>query len=432
MPPSKLLAVSWIPHWALLAGQLAHGASWALLAALGARGLLGFSFPGLAWVHLVALGYLTLISLAVLIHVLAGQADLTWRFKAVARWSLLPFALGAWGLAAAFWLGRMDAVAAASALACAGLAGYGVPAAISFATSRPDPDTSPAVVRAFALVLAMLALTAALGLAMAIALARGGHPWLLSAGPAVHAHLGVVGWLSLLVIGVSRRTVKPITGGLSPALWRHVASASLVLLGLVSLAVGLSAGLAPAVGLGAALAVAGAALYLLDMAHVIARATVPHRPPQAFLLASSAYFLMAALLGAGVGLGQEGWQAAYLFVGLMGWLGQMVVGHLYHIGVRVLATVARGEDDETRPWELLTLPLSWASWGLFQGAVFSGALGLLLQQGTLVAAAGLSGLAGWAAMALNIRGAWRRANRVSEAPAGAPGSTPAAPPPAAR
>ena len=93
-PTRKLLGVAWIPHWALLGGQAAHGVSWGLLFALGAAGTLGLSFPALAWVHVVALGYLTLISLAVLIHVLHGMLDLDWVAAPVARWSLLPFTLG--------------------------------------------------------------------------------------------------------------------------------------------------------------------------------------------------------------------------------------------------------------------------------------------------------------------------------------------------
>ncbi|MFP5503043.1 MAG: hypothetical protein ACLGIN_11180 [Candidatus Sericytochromatia bacterium] len=406
----KLLAVAWIPHWALLAGQVAHGASWVLLAVLGAEGLLGFSFPGLAWVHVVALGYLTLISLAVLVHVLHGMADIVWKGGAIARWSLLPFTLGAWGLAAAFWLGRMDGVAAASGLIGLGLIGYGVPAAISFATSTPEADTSPAVIRAFVLVLLMLAATAVLGYGMARALAVGGHPWWLSAGPAVHAHLGAVGWLSLLVIGVSRHTSKPITGLRSPAVWRHIASSGLVLFGLLALTAGLSGGWQPLVLAGAGLSVAGAWLYAFDMLSLIRRSTVPHKPPQAFVGASSAYFAVAAVLGAGVALGKTDWQAAYAFVGLMGWLGQMVVGHLYHIGVRVLTSVARGEDDETRPWEVLSLPLSWATFGLFQSAMVLGAAGLLAAIGPLVVAAGVLGLVGWGVMGANMLTAWRRAN----------------------
>jgi hypothetical protein len=63
--------------------------------------------------------------------------------------------------------------------------------------------------------------------------------------------------------------------------------------------------------------------------------------------------------------------AAAALLLLVGWLGQMVNGHLYHIGIRLISTVARGDDDETRLGQLLAAPLSWASFALFQVAVAS-------------------------------------------------------------
>ena len=57
---------AWIPPWSLLAAQLSHGISWALLL---------LAPPGLAWVHLVALGFLSLPALGILVHVLKGFLD---------------------------------------------------------------------------------------------------------------------------------------------------------------------------------------------------------------------------------------------------------------------------------------------------------------------------------------------------------------------
>jgi hypothetical protein len=395
-----------------LGGQAAHGASWGLLFALGAAGTLGLSFPSLAWVHVVALGYLTLIALAVLIHVLHGMLDLDWVAAPVARWSLLPFAAGSAGMAWAFWAGQMGVLAAASSVVGAALAVYLSLAAATLARFRPSEDASSAVMRAFSLVLTMLAVTAVLGVGMAWALAGQGHAWWLSVAPLMHAHTGLVGWLSLLVVGVSMHTVKPITGGRSDAVWRHIAASSLVLAGLAALLVGFGTGEAGWLWAGAIAGLAGTALYLVDMAGILARAKVKHRPPQAFLAASSVYFVAAAALGAGVLAGRAEWQTAYVFVALIGWLGQMVNGHLYHIGIRVLATVARGEDDETRPVALLHPTLSWASWAAFQAAVVLGATGLMIQAGPLVSFAAALGLAGWVLMGANIAHAWRQANRA--------------------
>jgi hypothetical protein len=412
VPSPKLLTTAWIPHWALLAGQGAHGASWALLFALGATGTLGLSFPGLAWVHLVALGFLTLISMAVLIHVLHGMLDLDWVAAPVARWSLLPFTLGTWGMVASFWFGRLDLLAIASTVVAGALAVYLTLAAFTLSRFKVAEDNPIAPMRAFALVLTMLAVTAVLGIGMAWALAGHGGPWWVTVAPLLHAHTGVIGWLSLLVIGVSMHTVKPITGGKSDARWKHVVSSSLVFLGMLALLTGFSSGVAAWLWAGAIAAFAGACLYAFDIAGILRRARVTHRPPQAFVAASSAYFVLAAAIGAGVLAGKAEWQSAYAFVALIGWLGQMVNGHLHHIGVRVLSTVARGEDDETRPVELLSLPLSWTAWACSQAAVLLGAAGLMLQTGPLVCVAAVSGLIGWLVMGANMAHAWRRAHEL--------------------
>lgn len=410
--PHKLLGTTWIPHWALLTGQAAHGLSWGLLLVLALQGTLGLSFPGLAWLHLVALGFLTLISLAVLTHVIHGMLDLDWVGLRVARWSLLPYVLGTAGLVLGFWTGSPPLLAGAATLVAASLALYLSLAFATLARFRPNPEVASALARAFTLVLVCLGFTAALGLGMAWAIAGHGGPWWLSVAPLMHAHLGVIGWLSLLVIGVSSHTVKPITGGKTDAIWKHIAGSTLLLVGLATLLAGFATGASVVLWAGAIGCGAGTVFYLIDMVGILKRARVPHRPPQAFLAASSLYFVLAAVLGAGVLAGHTAWQSAYAFIALMGWLTQMVNGHLYHIGVRVLATLARGEDDDTRPIDLLALPLSWTSWAAFQAAVLLGTAGLMVQQGEVVAVAAACGLLGWILMVANIAHAWRRAHQL--------------------
>lgn len=413
--PPSLLGTAWIPHWALLAGQAAHGVSWALLLVLGLQGLTALSFPGLAWVHLVALGYLTLIALAVLIHVLHGMLDLDWVAPRVARWSLLPFALGVYGMVAAFWLGRLDMVAWSATLLTVALTVYLTLAGATIARFRPSEDTATVIATAFAMVLGWLVVTAALGIGMAWALVGHGGAWWLSVAPQLHAHAGALGWLTLLVVGVSMHTVKPITGGKSNAPWRHIVASSLLVGALLALIAGLTVDSTAVLWAAAIAGLGGAILYVSDLVGIISRARVNHRPPQAFLAASSVYFVGAALLGVGVLTGKTDWQSAYVFLALIGWLGQMVNGHLYHIGVRVLATVARGEDDETQPSELLAAPLSWSSWAALQAAIVAGVVGLMTGTGTLVALAGGLGLIGWALMGLNMITAWRVACSTEQA-----------------
>lgn len=407
--PLKLARATWIPHWALLTGHAAHGLSWGLLALLGARGLMGLSLPGLAWVHLVALGWLTLVSLAVMIHVMKGMAEVEWPHEGLARWSLLPYTLGVAGMVAGFWMASFSLLAGAATLVGLSLALYLGLALTALVRYKRFAEANPAVVRAFTIVLLMLAATAVLGLGMAFALGRGAPAWLLSVAPAIHAHLGGLGWLSILVLGVSVNTAKPITGGRSPSIALHIVASTSALVAVLCLAAGL-AGVPLLAGAGAALAVVGALVYALDAGLVLARATVRHRPPQAFFGAAALYYVVAAVLGVGVLRGHADWMGAYAFAALMGWLGQMVLAHLHHIGVRVLATLARGEDDETPPAALLTAGLSWGAFAAFQVAIAGVVLAVLAGRADFVPPLAAVGGLGWVLMSANLARAWCRAN----------------------
>ena len=84
---------------------------------------------------------------------------------------------------------------------------------------------------------------------------------------------------------------------------------------------------------------------------------------------------------------------------------------MHHVGIRLIATIVRGDDDETRPDELLAAPLSWAAFALFQAAVAAGAAALVIPAPSLLCTAGFAGLAGWCAFAANVSVAGRRSAR---------------------
>ncbi len=134
----------------------------------------------------------------------------------------------------------------------------------------------------------------------------------------------------------------------------------------------------------------------------------PHLPPRAYVAAGSLYLAVVAVLGLGTAFGQR-WGAAYVFVAIAGWLGQTVNCHLMHIGTRFLATLARGDDDETPPWQLRTPALSWAALGLYQAAVLTGAAWALGAAAPRAALAGSAGLAGWLVFSLNDWSAFHKA-----------------------
>ncbi|HEY9899160.1 MAG TPA: hypothetical protein V6D00_08260 [Pantanalinema sp.] len=410
----------WIPPAALITGQLAHGASWLLLMAFAWPSTPGLSMPGLAWIHAVALGWLTLTALGVMVHVIPGFLDIEWIAEGVARWSLLPFALGVLLLVAGFALTAPIALSGGAVLILLGLLGFAGPALATVLSFKPPAGTKAPFRFSFTLVLGALGVAAALGATMAWALA--GAPWgqVLGWLPPIHAVLAGGGWLTLLIIGVSTRTLFPVTGRrrADHKLRFHVWVSSGLTLGFVLLLVGLLPGVAhPAwrwAGL-AALAIA-AVLYAIDGAELVIGAPNDHKPPIAFVSMTLIYLVATVLIGLGVNAGHPEWQAALAFVGLIGWMGQSVNGYLMHIGIRLLTTVVRGDDDETRPGQLLVPWLSWTAFVATQAAVVGGTALLLLGLGHYLPWVGACGLVGWVALMVNVRMAYLKARKWPQDP----------------
>ncbi|MDQ2680379.1 MAG: hypothetical protein M3Y21_05070, partial [Candidatus Eremiobacteraeota bacterium] len=383
-----------------LFAQLAHGASWLLLVWAGISGSVEVvDVVSIAWIHTLALGWATVAATSVLLHVIPGFTDAQWRFETQARLSIGVLAFGVVLFVAALLTYPQFAIVGAALIVC-GLLAYCAAALATLWAAFRGERTERAIARALTITLLFMLLTALLGLALA-ALISGYHvPAWVSAVPATHANLGMLGWLSLLVFGVSARTVKPITGNKSRFSAAHIAVGSLTLLGVTLLAIGLS-GVSLLIWPGAICFAVAATIYMLDLLDILRRATVSHRVPQAFLLAGVAWLACGLVIGAGVLSGRP-WQLAYGFIVLAGWIGQMINAHIYHIGVRLLLTVYRGDEDETRPQEVLDARLSWASFWLFQLAIVSATVGLLVANPILATFGGLVGCAGWLAMITNL------------------------------
>lgn len=400
----------WIPPYALLAGQLFHGMSWLVLALSAWPDAMGLTWPGLAWVHLVALGWLSMSALAVLLHVVPGFMDVEWVGEGVVRWSLLPFGLGVAGLVAGFLMERAAWLAWSATLIVAALVTYAVPALLTVFRIRPEVGQRAPFRVAFSYVLLMFLAAGLLGLTMAGGLAGwqvpGWWPRLLP----IHALMAGGGWLTLLIWGVSTRTAFRVTETPRRKLPFHGRASAMLSLGLIPLVVGLWPGVPVWLfGLGLLPVSLAVLLYVVDLLPVLWRASTPHRPPVAFLRMTLVYLLGVLGLGWGLALGQSSWQLAFGFLALVGWMGQSVNGYALHIGIRLLSTVRRGEADETEPIDLLSRPLSWLSFGAFQLAVLLGTVALLMGSGGLLNLAGWSGLAAWLLWIANVRKAWRRA-----------------------
>src|SRR5579875_3573410 len=282
------------------------------------------------------------------------------------------------------------------------------PCGVRDAVRPPADPIDRAIARALGITLFFLAVALGLGYAQSLSLERG-TPVAMRLAP-VHADLALIGWLSLLVVGVSSRTLRPITGNPArqPAL--HIAVGTAGVLGVVVSSLGLLWNAVALIWGGAAILAVALLLYVAQVIRIFSGLQNPHRPPQAFALASVGWLIVGGYLGMSAAFGRPA-GTAFIFVALVGWIGQMVVAHIHHIGIRLIATIVRGDEDETRPIELLDGRLSWPCFVLFQSAVAAGTVGLLGASARAIEVAGLCGIVGWTLMSANLILAWRNAHR---------------------
>ncbi len=392
----------WIPPVPLALGALFGALSWTLVILYGVTPSFGIA---LAWIHAVALGSFTTIALSVLVHVVPGFTDLSWRGKTIARWSgmLLPFAAAGFAisLSTGFALG-VTIFGITSALL---ILAYASAAIATLAQRAPNP-TEAAIARALLMVMLFLVVAAFLGGSLAYGYLNG-DARLLRLAPE-HGAVGYVGWLTLLTMGVSARTFRPILG--SESRWRamHVASNSAMLLGAIAIPLVLGFDNAALTHVVFAIALVAAMAYASDGFDRVRRARTPNKHAHAFIVASLGWLVFSAA-AASLGAYELAVAAA-----LAGWLGQMINAHLHHIGIRVIATTFAGDENETRPWELLDVRLSWATVLLSQVAValLLSAIATNISPGFI--ASGCAGLGAALAFAINVNVAIVRSKHTKE------------------
>ncbi len=178
----------------------------ALLAVHGSQTLISRWAPAtIALTHLITLGFVTQVMIGALMQMLpvvAGAPLPRLRFVA---WAVqLPLVFGTAAFAAGLWLGR--ALLLGVGVVLLGVGFFLFLAAAALALARV-PQVHPGVT-AMRLALGALALTVLLGIALG--LERSGVPILPGSGRAladIHFAWGLVGWVTLLVIGSAYQVV---------------------------------------------------------------------------------------------------------------------------------------------------------------------------------------------------------------------------------
>lgn len=412
---------SWIPPFGILFGLLAFLFAWVILFFAGKGMTPRAGIPvrlELVWIHTMAIGFMTVTAISVLFHVMPAFTGTSWKHERIARNTLPPLALGFLGMTgsfltrnASFWAWGF-VLAAGAILLWVGLFFYSL---LEGRTRLRDAGSPMAL---FLIPVGFLALTATLGLSMGMLLAFPPTPsWIFVRGIPVHMASGLLGWLTALLWIVSSRTRRPILGTRSPnPAWLPVALALLAgglilfllgrlwMNGLVQKGGGLLAG-------------AGILLELADSVRLLRRASSPHPVLWAWWATGVAGLSGSLIAGATVLLTNAP-RAPELFVYLLlaGWVQPFLLGHLHQIGVRLLATLVRGPEDQTPPVRLLSTPLSWGFWGLTLLAILAGLWGTGAGSGPLLELSGILGILSSGLLLLHLVRMIDRCRKLPSAP----------------
>ena len=367
------------PRWALALAQLAHGASWVLLFWVAtAVGVAGLTPAAIAWIHLVALGWMTLTALAILTPLIPSATGVSWRAPRLQHVAVAGFAVGAICFPAA-WLAFERAIPALGGILAIAAIFYVALALWTLAGAARGERVERAVARAFSLSLLIFAVVAIIGATLAGAIATPEIPTWFGHLARAHGALALLGWLTLLIYGVSARTLRLLFVVRSRLLFAHIVVGTLGMAGAIVLAAGAGTGSPTTMWIGAVAMAIAAIAYAIDTFDIVARAQGAMLP-RAFVVASLLWSLVAIALGIGTLLGHD-WSDAFGYVVLVGWIGQMLDAHV--------ASLAR------------PLP-GWLAFVAFQSAVLYGVVGLLAGLATPVALAAAFGGLGWCAAIVAI------------------------------
>jgi hypothetical protein len=157
----------------------------------------------------------------------------------------------------------------------------------------------------------------------------GGVPherWLL-----VHLHLGVIGWLALLIVTVGRTLGPMLALAPTPPVRQFPLSESSLTVGLWVLLAGLAVGSEEVELAGGTLVVLALVLFARLMLRVVRTRRLALEPPLAHILAGVLFLLQAATLGflvVGGAVSPYTAITSYVVLLLLGWAGGVTLGHL--------------------------------------------------------------------------------------------------------
>ncbi len=222
--------------------------------------------------------------------------------------------------------------------------------------------------------------------------------------------LGIVGWLTVLITGVAVNTLPVVLGVRPRFAAAHIVVGVCLLIGLVAFIVGEAAG---PLGFGGVVAIAaGCVLFAIDLCDQALRSRARNPAARAGALCAGVWLIVASE-AALLSTAHAALAPVALVAALVGWIGSMVLAHLHHIGVRVIATTVIGEDDETPPWKLTNVALSCATIVAYESAAVCLAVSAARTAAPVELSAAVLGVVATALLAASGAFAFRRARRLA-------------------
>ena len=399
-----------VPLPFLLTGSCAAALFGLLLPWLAPEAIQAPDFPHvLALVHLATLGWLTMTIMGASLQLVPVIIVAPLRATRFLSWQYPVYTGGVVLLLGGFWWMRPWLLAAGGIVIVLAVVHY----VALLSVTLLHATTRPLTLRFLAASLVYLCLVVGLGLTAALNMQFG----FLGAGTgrllSIHLTLGVLGWLSSLLMGVSYTLVRlfALAHGHDDRLGRAI----FVLLqaSIVGLTLGFLFSWLALILLGGGILIATAWMFAYDFWRML-------RSRHRKLLDVTQYHSMAAVVyfclvvPAGIASAIFGWQQPAVFAALglaalVGWLGQSITGYLYKI-VPFLIWHTRygpfvGREKVPLMRDLVHERWAWLSWwlintglpGVILSALFSWSVLLsitsgLLGAGLVLAAANIAGV----------------------------------------
>jgi hypothetical protein len=332
-PRRERLPPRWLPLLYFGFAHLCLATAFAAVA-LDPHGAAGFFYHPrmVALVHLVTLGWITSSILGAVYMIGPMALRMPMPARAADRWAFGLFALGVTGMVIHFWIAEPQGMVWSAGMVTLAL----LHVALRVLRGLAAAPIQRAVKLHFALGFLNLLGAASAGLLLGLDKVLHFLPGYVLTNVAAHAHLAALGWALMIVMGAGYRLLPMLLPAAMPGRSSLWASALLLEAGILGLFAGLVARGAWT-GFFALLVVAGIAAFLREVLWMVRN---PRPSPRELRrpdlgVVHIAQALLCLVLAAGLGLllafSRPGaWKVAAVLVygvlGLVGFLGQMVIG----------------------------------------------------------------------------------------------------------